>query len=114
LRCSSAILNSRNWDAIDTEHASVAAHMLARYGGQALDEAVAFVGIVVGFGFDGSNVAGAHGYEHPARGITRVSNVEAQWHRWAVIEKYDILLCARQNERGQRQSGAAQPELEGS
>lgn len=80
LRYASTILNRRDYNPIDTERASIAAHMLARDCGQALDEAVAFVVVLVGGRFEGSNVASAHGYEHPAGRITRGSNVKADRH----------------------------------
>lgn len=107
LGCASSILNHRNLDAIDSERASIAAYMLARNCREPFDESVAFVVVLMRGGFYGSNVACAHGHKHPAGRITRLPNVKADGHRWTVIEQHDILSGAVQNERGQRQSGAA-------
>jgi len=74
--------------------------MLARSCSQAFDEAVAFVIIPMRGGFDGSNVASAHGDEHSVGRITRLSNVKTDRHRRTVIEQHDILPGAAQNKRG--------------
>ena len=78
--CARAILNHCDVDSIDAEHASIAAHMLARDCGQAFDEAVPFVIIAVRRRFNWRDVTRAYGYEHPAGRITRLSNVEADRH----------------------------------
>ncbi len=58
----------------------IAAHVLARSCGQAFDEAVSFVVIMVRGRFKRRDVTSAYGYEHPAGRITRLSNVKADRH----------------------------------
>lgn len=80
MRCANPVLNARNFDSIDAERMPIAAHVLARSCGQAFDEAVSFVVIMVRGRFKRRDVTSAYGYEHPAGRITRLSNVEADRH----------------------------------